>query len=1098
MRDEFSEKVKRTVAARVGYRCSNCQKPTMGPQVDSTKFLNIGVAAHITAASPGGPRYNPELSPVQRKHPDNAIWLCQDCAKLIDDDEARFTEEELRQWKHDAEKRANELIGKSEISSHARKLLKYYNEVMEIEAERINPLLDWPVLKDLKSGERSEVYIDEDKLIEIDQKLTNPRNRRILLKGFGGRGKTVLSRLIAYKKHRKNWKVYFVDLRELGSSNTDVDTLIDEIKETIKSCEGPTLFIFENAHLYDDVTYKLVKSADSLAKNKDCLDSHFLFNSRDLARDKDLDPFVNWKESGLLSLVSPNSEIVEKIINQFIQANKIQYTLSQTDQEWIKTNIEPREDAGSDQAGGDLRLLRLYLIAWRYNTDRRLCALQEQDVTKSLKKFLLVDELSGEIALADLLGKVSSVFQFDVPFYSRRAGWSDSKDYIIDLENLRKKGKIKYIGTDFYTLTHSLDAYYITRCLADHNKQTHSEYTGTKIVEYISELPNQPANIIVENLVQLFRAFYNSQQDFQKDAFRYIFSNARNRIIDLIIEYCEGLGDLGRKYHEGLGILSRILNLVEIYLGKEEAASFWKKVCEYIKPEAWQEIFIRNKPFYIALLIQIIQRISPEHEEDVEKFKFIIDNFDGIYKKSDLHRLQDIFKHLPNSVIDKLIGKMDVPSFASKIIESKPFYLEFIIKKLNDDFLKEVFLHIKAYEWDNFLIFFRRLEGKKYPISLFDRIRAMDRELADNLRHELKSFFEDLKIQNRKRSPDGRLLINNKIANNYSNKKFSNDDFRKYLSANFEDNFQITIDNPKIAQRLIKKTFYSTYNYPQRKHGSHIIERIIYQLPDRVLKVFCRDLDLLALIKTANKRAYHYVCSKELEESEQGFVAFALFGNKIKLVLLTPEGTYKFVDDAQNLHSIIYVVSSEVLVLQTAVEELESLVNDPKAKEKDFQDFFERYPDFILHDEYKDAHSHIVLTRKDAESLIPDFVLEPLEQSQLCDLLDLKLPSAQIFVLQKRRMRFSAAVLAACAQLREYNLYFDEAKNREKIYKKYGLLAYKPKMFVIIGRRGNVSPIEVRKMQADLPNVYLRTYDDIICRMKARVEWLKKGRETSK
>lgn len=233
--------------------------------------------------------------------------------------------------------------------------------------------------------------------------------------------------------------------------------------------------------------------------------------------------------------------------------------------------------------------------------------------------------------------------------------------------------------------------------------------------------------------------------------------------------------------------------------------------------------------------------------------------------------------------------------------------------------------------------------------------------------------------------------------------------------------------------------------------------------------------------------------SSTQELTDQEFVALALFGDKIKLVSLTRDGTYKFIDGTQNLYSILYVSSSETLALQRAVEELEYLINNSKTKEQDLQDFFERNPEFILNDEYKKAHSHLVLSKDDGECLIPDFALEPIDQNALCDLLDLKLPSAPIFVLKKNRMRFSAAVFESCAQLREYSLYFDEEKNRKTVYEKYGLLAYKPKMFVVIGRRGNVNPIEVRKMQTDLSNLCLHTYDDIIARMKARIDRMKKS-----
>lgn len=231
------------------------------------------------------------------------------------------------------------------------------------------------------------------------------------------------------------------------------------------------------------------------------------------------------------------------------------------------------------------------------------------------------------------------------------------------------------------------------------------------------------------------------------------------------------------------------------------------------------------------------------------------------------------------------------------------------------------------------------------------------------------------------------------------------------------------------------------------------------------------------------------------ERLDQEFIALALLGNKIKMISLTSDGRYKFLDEVHNLHSILYVAPSETLAMERAVEELESLVNDPKTKEKDLQDFLERHKDFILNDDYKDAHPHIALTKDDGSQLVPDFILEPVDQSSLCDLLELKLPTAEIFVLQKRRTRFSAAVLEACAQLREYCRFFDEEKNRKAIQNNYKLLAYRPKMFVIIGRRGAINPIDVRNIESDLPNLNLKTYDDLILRVKSKIESMKKGKK---
>ena len=107
-RDEFTIGVKRILANRVGVRCSNpdCQRGTSGPNTDPEQSVNIGVAAHITAAAPGGPRYDAGLTEEERKSAQNGIWLCQNCAKLIDNDPDGYPSELLREWKRGAEERA--------------------------------------------------------------------------------------------------------------------------------------------------------------------------------------------------------------------------------------------------------------------------------------------------------------------------------------------------------------------------------------------------------------------------------------------------------------------------------------------------------------------------------------------------------------------------------------------------------------------------------------------------------------------------------------------------------------------------------------------------------------------------------------------------------------------------------------------------------------------------------------------------------------------------------------------------------------------------------------------------------------------------------
>lgn len=131
MRDDFTTPVKESLAKRVGMRCSNpeCRQATSGPQLDPRKSVNVGVAAHITAAASGGPRFDGATTPDDRSSIANGIWLCQKCAKLVDNDESRYTADTLRAWKQQAEEHAlaevtggpsPALDGKGGSGGHAR------------------------------------------------------------------------------------------------------------------------------------------------------------------------------------------------------------------------------------------------------------------------------------------------------------------------------------------------------------------------------------------------------------------------------------------------------------------------------------------------------------------------------------------------------------------------------------------------------------------------------------------------------------------------------------------------------------------------------------------------------------------------------------------------------------------------------------------------------------------------------------------------------------------------------------------------------------------------------------------------------------------
>jgi hypothetical protein len=93
-RDEFSPVTKELLAKRAGYMCAfpGCRRLTVGLSEDRlTETTMVGVAAHITAASQHGPRYNASLLPEERSSERNGVWTCQTHGKLIDDNPSTHT-----------------------------------------------------------------------------------------------------------------------------------------------------------------------------------------------------------------------------------------------------------------------------------------------------------------------------------------------------------------------------------------------------------------------------------------------------------------------------------------------------------------------------------------------------------------------------------------------------------------------------------------------------------------------------------------------------------------------------------------------------------------------------------------------------------------------------------------------------------------------------------------------------------------------------------------------------------------------------------------------------------------------------------------------
>lgn len=181
--NDFPTGTKDILAKRVGVRCSNpnCRRLTSGPRTTKSAAVNIGVAAHIAAASKGGPRWDEQMSPDERRSPDNGIWLCQVCAKVVDNDPERHPAPLLRQWKELSEHAALLDIERPEQSSASGisdvDLIKFFAQCF-----------DRPAFQDHFHREGSMEAFDraiEDTITAINTGCLRSRDNRILSQAKG-------------------------------------------------------------------------------------------------------------------------------------------------------------------------------------------------------------------------------------------------------------------------------------------------------------------------------------------------------------------------------------------------------------------------------------------------------------------------------------------------------------------------------------------------------------------------------------------------------------------------------------------------------------------------------------------------------------------------------------------------------------------------------------------------------------------------------------------------------------------------------------------------------------------------------------------------
>ncbi len=187
-RDDFTAKIKTIVAKRVAYICSNpsCKKLCIGPSETFSDQTNyFGKVAHITAAAQGGPRYNASLTSEERKSAENAIFLCANCADMIDKNKGvDYSNELLLTWKSDHEElikqeqaaRSSDTISSSSISNDNefnQDLLNDFNQHFTrlLETNNVSGALE--IRLTIHPVNNTEVFFERAQFLKVKRQITS-------------------------------------------------------------------------------------------------------------------------------------------------------------------------------------------------------------------------------------------------------------------------------------------------------------------------------------------------------------------------------------------------------------------------------------------------------------------------------------------------------------------------------------------------------------------------------------------------------------------------------------------------------------------------------------------------------------------------------------------------------------------------------------------------------------------------------------------------------------------------------------------------------------------------------------------------------------
>jgi hypothetical protein len=181
------------------------------------------------------------------------------------------------------------------------------------------------------------------------------------------------------------------------------------------------------------------------------------------------------------------------------------------------------------------------------------------------------------------------------------------------------------------------------------------------------------------------------------------------------------------------------------------------------------------------------------------------------------------------------------------------------------------------------------------------------------------------------------------------------------------------------------------------------------------------------------------------------------------------------------------------------LNQFEALLNDERAREADYQQFFESNPSFVLRNDFDAYWAEPRLSiAKSTKFYKPDFVLAPRERSALTEwgLVDLKRPDVPLLDAGAFHRDLSKHVYKVRTQLLDYaDDYFAKPAHAEMLRTKFGVVPRPRRLVAIIGRRPANHMQRYLQLLDRLPDVQIRTYDDVLDFERAKVALVRTASE---